>query len=218
MAARRQTIIQDICRPRLTTVFAKESVWSEIWFSASGVPPLEALSFTSATFFTTASSFILWVALSLMSNRLSPTMSFLIASIEDMELLFLAAIVVPSGFIKMATLCFMVLQSSPSFSMRSSISLIDSNTRSSAGLVELRCSPSMSTNRARWSVCDFWSRKCRVLSVSISMYVSWICLDTSLMSSPMEVSSMLVTSSCTTDTRSALAPSSGVPLQAVIPM
>mmetsp|Transcript_48385 Transcript_48385/g.144482 ORF Transcript_48385/g.144482 Transcript_48385/m.144482 type:complete len:201 (-) Transcript_48385:892-1494(-) len=196
IAARRQTIIQDICRPRDWTVCARESACLTTVLSASGLPPFPAFSFTSRTFFCTASICILWVALSLTRSRLRPTISCFIASS--------AVLWATSGchlagsswlpIIRRLTLCFMVLQSSPILSIRLSRPFSDSKSPCSAGLVALRCSPIMSISLTMWSVCDFWSRKCLCESVSISMYVSWICWDTPFMSSPMEVSSMLFTS------------------------
>mmetsp|Transcript_68316 Transcript_68316/g.193547 ORF Transcript_68316/g.193547 Transcript_68316/m.193547 type:complete len:342 (-) Transcript_68316:429-1454(-) len=213
-AAMRQNIIQDIWEPLWRTDFSSVSVCLAMTPRASGAFSLDCFSLTSATFFTTASSFWLCVAPSLTSSRLRPMISCLISSTPAL-CAWPGLPLLPMMRCAALSVC---LQSSPSLSTRSSSVFSSSKSCRSAGAVVLMCVPRISTRRPMWSVWDFWSRKCLCSSVSMSRSVSWICVDTSLFSSPMEVSSKLLTSTCATETRSANAPSVVVPLQAVRPM
>mmetsp|Transcript_13556 Transcript_13556/g.39008 ORF Transcript_13556/g.39008 Transcript_13556/m.39008 type:complete len:210 (-) Transcript_13556:858-1487(-) len=207
------TNIHDICRPREDTDWDRVS---DCRARALKDRPLRALALwalTSATFLCTTSNFCRCVAVSLTKARRSPTTSCFKAATPSPWLL------TPSLPKRMRASVCNVLQSVPRVSTREVRLWICASSRSSSGFAWARCSPSMDINLDKCSVCDFWSTKWRFSSVSICLYASWICAETSFMSSPIEVSSKLTVLTSARDTMSGeTVPGAPVPLQAVKPM
>mmetsp|Transcript_66877 Transcript_66877/g.192253 ORF Transcript_66877/g.192253 Transcript_66877/m.192253 type:complete len:316 (+) Transcript_66877:334-1281(+) len=162
-------------------------------------------------FLLTESNFCLAVALSLTKMRRKPTISSLMALTPAAWLLCVACGSPSSKCVS----CLSSLHCSPSLCNLPVKTCTCWINFSSAGFVVSICSCNIETSRERCSVCDFWSKKWRCSSVSISLYAFWICADTSCISSPMLVSSKLLTSISVMETKSGTWPE---PLHAVKPM
>mmetsp|Transcript_159753 Transcript_159753/g.291547 ORF Transcript_159753/g.291547 Transcript_159753/m.291547 type:complete len:218 (+) Transcript_159753:121-774(+) len=205
----RAYILHLIILKRVCICPCKVSLCSAAFFQASCSGASACFCLTSAMFFFTASILSSCDALSFIRRRLNP----MISSFKNCVF----STGSPSALTRTSSSLVSVLQSSPNLLMRSSSCSRSWNIFASTGLEAFVCSVTILMRRLRCCVCDFWSMKCRFLSVSISLNASWISAETSVICSPNPFVSWLYIASCVMETVSATVSSDLEPLQAEKP-